>query len=747
VTRALGRAQEVLWLAAALGIPIIILTPGLVFGYAETPEVALLRTLAAMMAVLWMVEWAVKPFPRLKSLIGWRPAVLRTWLATSPMNWAVLSLAVLIVAFLLSTAFSAYPHISIWGRRPGGDGYDLYSVLSYTVLFAVVATHLRTYAQVIRLLTAISSAGVLVGAYAISQHFGFDPWLSDIPSPSRSISSLGNPVFAGAVLLMTSLATTTVGLAASVRGAARWPLALATVALAVQIVGLTFTLSRGPWVASAAGGAAFLGFLWVAMGWRTAARGAVMIGTALSIAVITVVATATIEPPQKAEAEPSAPSSDLELGTRALSLYGEVVGGGLSGRAETWKGAVELATERPWPEVEKQRNAWARQVFGYGPDLYRYVSPLRSPPSPFARFPFEAHNVVLHAWVELGVVGALALLAAGLSVGAAGFAFLGRHKQRLTPLQRVFLTGLLALLAGRSIEMMVGIPRVGDLTLVALVVAAFVAVPRLVDGKRVEKEADLPEKPGASAAPRDWVLLVTRAGLVWIAIVALGVFTWFKAVNYARADGFSRLAVSQFDNSPTPDSSIRSASAATNLAPDVVPFWLTMADIFENISENSAAPDLKLRTAIGRYVNTRDAVAANLLDPDARAAEAFAALNLYLLGEPPEQTLAVAVRRAEDGTVMLPRFAIAQYDAARVHLFALDPERALVLLDRGDSLYDRLTYRDLRAQSLFFRAQAYNMIGGMCDAERSALEESLQLSPEGAVASSVRQVLAQITCP
>jgi hypothetical protein len=96
---------------------------------------------------------------------------------------------------------------------------------------------------------------------------------------------------------------------------------------------------------------------------------------------------------------------------------------------------------------------------------------------------------------------------------------------------------------------------------------------------------------------------------------------------------------------------------------------------------------------------------------------------------------------------MLPRFAIAQYDAARVHLFALDPERALVLLDRGDSLYDRLTYRDLRAQSLFFRAQAYNMIGGMCDAERSALEESLQLSPEGAVASSVRQVLAQITCP
>ena len=745
MTRYLGRGQEALWLVAAVGVPIVVLSPGLVFGYAETPKVALLRTLAAMMAVLWMVEWVVRPFPSLRSLTAWRPAALRAWLAANPMNWAILALVALVAAFMLSTVFSAYPHISIWGRRPGGDGYDLYSVLSLTVLFAVVATHLRTYAQLQRLLAAFALAGVLVAAYAISQHFGFDPWLSDIPSPCRSISSLGNPIFAGAVLLMTSLATATAGLAASVRAGNRWPLALATAALAVQLLGIIYTLSRGPWVALAVGAAALLALTWLAGGWRAALRAGAMAGAALVIAVIVATATASVEVASAPSAEPSEPSSDLELGTRTLSLYSEVVGGGLSDRAETWKGAVEMATERPWPAVEAQHNPWARHVFGYGPDLYRYVSPLRSPPGPFARFAFEAHNVLLHAWVELGVVGVLALMAAGASVAAVGFAFLVKNKQRLTPLQRVSLAGLLALLAGRFVEMMVGIPRVGDLTLLALVMGAFVALPWLVDGGHREKEAGLPEKEHDASTSRDWALLLVRVALVWIAVVALGAFTWFKAVNYARADGFSRLAVTQFNAGLTPDFAIRSGSTAIDMAPDVVPFRLVMADIFENVSENSADPELKLRTAIGRYVNARDAVAANPLDPDARTAELNAALSLYLLGEPPERTLGVALRRAEDVAAMLPSFAIAQYDAALVVLLASDPQRALDLLDSGDALYDGTGYPDLRAQGLFLRGRAYQ-IAGSCDAARDALKESLELSPEGRFAGNAQRLLDGLVC-
>jgi O-antigen ligase len=591
---------------------------------------------------------------------------------------------------------------------------------------------------------AISFAGVLIGAYAISQHFGFDPWLSDIRFPSRSMSSLGNPVFAGAALLMTSLATATVGLAASYRGGGRWPLVLAAMALTVQLLGLIFTQSRGPWVASAAGATAFLVLTWPAVGWRGVLRVGVWLGVALAIAVIVAWATVSIKAPQRSDAEPSAPSSDLELGRRALSIFPEVVGGGLSGRVETWKGAVELATERPWPEVVEQRSAWARHVFGYGPDLYRYVSPLRSSPAPFARFAFEAHNVVLHSWVELGIVGVLALLAAGVAVVAAGLALLIKER-RLTSTQRLLMAGILALLAGRFVEMLVGIPRVGDLTLLALVMGVFVALPWVSDRDHRVKGTGLPERERGTTTPRDWGLLVTRLTLVWVAVVALGVFTWFKAVNYARADGFSRLAVAQFDAMLTPEFALRSGLTATDMAPDVAPFRLVMADIYDSISENSPDPELKLRTTIGRYVNARDAVAVNPLDPDARTAELNAALNLYLLGEPPEQTLDVALRRAEDVAGMLPNFAIAQYDAALVHLLASNPERALELLDRGDAMYDGLGYRDLRAQSLFLRGRAYQLTG-QCDAARSVLNESLALSPEGRFAGNSRRLLEELVC-
>ncbi|MBM3949671.1 MAG: hypothetical protein FJ312_10645 [SAR202 cluster bacterium] len=94
---------------------------------------------------------------------------------------------------------------------------------------------------------------------------------------------------------------------------------------------------------------------------------------------------------------------------------------------------------------------------------------------------------------------------------------------------------------------------------------------------------------------------------------------------------------------------------------------------------------------------------------------------------------------------MLPSLAIAQYDAALVHLLASNPERALELLDNGDALYDGLGYPDLRAQSLFLRGRAYQ-ITGECDAARDALEESLKLSPKGRFAGNAQRLLEGLTC-
>lgn len=65
-----------------------------------------------------------------------------------------------------------------------------------------------------------------------------------------------------------------------------------------------------------------------------------------------------------------------------------------STRSEFWLATVQRAEKSPW--------------FGYGPDSYRFLTPKLDGEQP--------HNVVLQAWLDLGVVGALPLL--GLLGGA-----------------------------------------------------------------------------------------------------------------------------------------------------------------------------------------------------------------------------------------------------------------------------------------------------------------------------------------
>ena len=62
----------------------------------------------------------------------------------------------------------------MWGEIPGQDGYSAYTLASYGILFGVIATHLKSHAQMGRLLGAVVLMGVLVGLYGILQHYGHD---------------------------------------------------------------------------------------------------------------------------------------------------------------------------------------------------------------------------------------------------------------------------------------------------------------------------------------------------------------------------------------------------------------------------------------------------------------------------------------------------------------------------------------------------------------------------------------------
>ena len=220
----INRALEALWLIAVVLIPLAFLDQTYAISeaqiaYVEVPKVALLRTLAGVMALLWIAEWSIQGTAFQRSLTSLsinevtgnlNPArlaqSLKDWLRVHPTRWLGLAAFAFFGSTLISTILSGSFSVSMWGEIPGQDGYSAYSVLSQGVIFGVVATHLRGEKQLARLVGAVVLMGFLVGLYGVLQHSGHD-FLNTTEatggSGTRVTIFMGNTIFAGAVLAMS----------------------------------------------------------------------------------------------------------------------------------------------------------------------------------------------------------------------------------------------------------------------------------------------------------------------------------------------------------------------------------------------------------------------------------------------------------------------------------------------------------------------------------------------------------------
>ena len=716
---------------------------GTMLAHVEVPKVALFRTLVCLIAMVWLAEWMVRPGPGWRSAGGWGLRRLRLWLGQSPSNWVVLAFGLYLAVNVAATATSASPAVSLWGKRPGGDGYGLYNLLCLTVLFLAVYTHLRRPAQVWRLMAAIVLTGVVVGGYSIAQHLGLDPLLEAGATVKRTYSTLGNPIFAGAVLLMTTTMTLTLGFIAQIKSRSRWPFVAAWAALVVQLVGIWYTLGRGSWIGLAFGACLFLVLIWVVCDARRAGAFALASFLALIVSVAIVFGLDGLVASRAGTGPTPEAVSKQALLERALSIYPEIAGGGISDRQEIWSGAIQLIRERPWSDFEPMPLPWARQLLGYGPEIFRFVFPLRSPPRANAQVAFQAHNVPLHVGVEVGILGLLSMTAVAAAILAAGFVqlFINRYGQPLT--QRVILAGVLATLVGRGVEMMGGIPRMGDLTIFVLLLAVFAGISRVRLSSVVACPTHVEELPSPTAhcASRlEWAWMIGRFSLVFVAIVALGVLTWLKAVNYARADAVAAQGLSSFADGESWQG-IEHMLKAASMAPDVVDYPLLVARMFDTLADSATTDDARLRWARGAYFFSGEAVDANGLDPGARAVMANAAISLGLLRE--EGRFQEAISLSETVMAMMPNFAVSHYAAALPHLLGGDVDEGLRHIDAGDALFDPTDHPSIAAEGAFLRGLGHRL-GEDNVAAVDAFNRSLELDASGRYASTAHQHLAEL---
>ena len=330
----LNRAIEFLWLIAVFLLPLAFFGQNYaqseaVIAYVEVPKVALLRTLAGLMAALWLIDWGLHSSP--ESNLSLSPRILRVlpalslaWLKNEileqPRRWPLFAVGLYLGTTFLSTALSGSFRVSLWGEVPGQDSYSTYNVVAYVILFAMIATRLKTRLQVWRLLGAIVAMGVLVSGYAILQHYGQDFLHLSESTGGYTTSFMGNKIFAAAVMMMT-IPVTAVAAATSLfrfpqppdptRSKGRqWPLGLAILgvwvaALTIQFLGLLFTLSRGPWIGSLFALGLMAVLVAVFVGWRGFSRLALVLGSA-SVVTVTFFSTPALEAPTPArELDPS----------------------------------------------------------------------------------------------------------------------------------------------------------------------------------------------------------------------------------------------------------------------------------------------------------------------------------------------------------------------------------------------------------------------------------------------------------
>ncbi len=208
----------------------------------EPDKLTSLRILATVMAVLWVVRLFEEIMRQQKPLrFSWR----------TPM---VLPALAMMGIYLISSVFSLVRYTSFVGSYQRLQG--TYTLFGYLVLFFAIVTSLRTRAQLARLVTALILNSLPISLYGIIQHNGLDPlpWAGDVTS--RVASNMGNAIFVAAYLIMIVPLTAARIIQSFDDILSREDVRVSDILrasgyifiMAVQLLTIWYSQSRGPWL-------------------------------------------------------------------------------------------------------------------------------------------------------------------------------------------------------------------------------------------------------------------------------------------------------------------------------------------------------------------------------------------------------------------------------------------------------------------------------------------------------------------
>ena len=549
--------------------------------------------------------------------------------------------------------------------------------------------------------------------------------------------------------------------------------------LTIQMLGIIFTLSRGPWVGVMVALAVFLVMTTFFVGWRTSARGALVLALA---ALLTLLVLFTTPSPSATDR-----SATREVSERFTFIGRGVTVSGLGGRVEMWRVSGRFMLEHPWFGFDSLGLSNLRLIFGYGPEFFRGTYLLLSVPKQPNLVPWEpsqAHKYFITQGVELGFLGLLTSLGIFSAPVVVGVYVLFRKRADYSRIHKLMLIGLISTLAGRMVEQSVGLARVSDLTIFWVLLGAFIALPVVMDKIRAASSR-LQIRPTSQWRRRSAGPTPRYSRAVWRLVVAVlligGIvsLTWMKSLNYVRAALEARTVNHSFLAGDF-QSSLQALDRAIGLAPDVFVYYDHRAEIYSTyLDQNSKQRDRKcsLQEALSyqvcvaqqSYLNAQRAVdirpfhyRSNLAFADKTLALAELSGDAALFNE--------SIRLYERTLEMVPQSWKIKNRLARAHIQSKKVDEALPVLVESlaitrDSPFSSealmlqgVAYRKLSRleeaimsldQAIFYdvqRAEAYNNRGnvyqdlGQFNRAINDYSEAIRLNPQYARAFANRAI-------
>jgi tetratricopeptide (TPR) repeat protein len=422
-----GRAVEAGWLLALIVAPLFF-NPDSGNPF-ELTKLAALRSIVLVSVAAWLLAaFAARPrAPGPSPAAAGRPAVV----------WPVV---LLVAVTALSTATSVAPRASLWGSYERLDG--LYTTACFVALYFSIRRWLERPEQAARVVTTAVLVSLPVSLYGIVQRHCLDPvsWHAD--AATRVVSTLGNPNFLAAFLIMcvplalARLVATTRQLVAVPRPSAVLVVRAAGygVVLAVQVSAIVYSQSRAAWLGLLGGTFLFvlLGLVLLRLQAAAGARRARWLWLAWCIAgALLAGLIVVINLPGGPAGRPAAPRFGQ------LFNLAETEGGSGKVRLLIWQAAADLLGPHAplWSPTDgpDRLHAWRRLV-GYGPEtlgpVYAASLPADLPGQPPEALADRSHNATFDSLVQTGLLGLLAYLGLFTSLVHAGLTGLGLIETR-----------------------------------------------------------------------------------------------------------------------------------------------------------------------------------------------------------------------------------------------------------------------------------------------------------------------------